>query len=562
MEYVDWLNKHLKTGIDTLVFITSRYRSITAPEIRMFATYDLALKEILELLKRGSLNTPRELELIKVSVAKKYGLSRIPSNSEILSKLDQREIESFGRILRVKSTRSASGVVVVAVMTEPAPCPHGRCIYCPGGPSENLPQSYTGHEPAAMRGTQYNYDPYLQTKARIEQLKRIGHPTHKVEIIIMGGTFTSRSTEYQRYFVKRILDALNGVESRDLEEAKLIAEKAEIRNVGLTVETRPDWCKEREVDMMLDYTTTRVEIGVQTVFPEILELVGRRHSVEDTIEAIRIAKDSGLKVGVHMMPGLPSTSYEKDLEAFRILFFDKRYMPDMLKIYPTLVIKGTKLYEMWKRGEYDPLDESTAVDLVSEVLAMAPSWVRVMRVQRDIPSKLIQAGPRKGNLRELAVQKLMREGRECKEIRSREAGLAILRQGPRYKDLVLRDCEYEASDGKEHFLCWESDDGRILFGYLRMRIPSARAHRPELAACRCAIIRELKVLGLPAPFGRRVEGSYQHIGLGRSLLSEAESKAMELGVEKILVTSAVGAREYYYRLGYRPEGPYVSKMLS
>lgn len=528
----------------------------------MFATYDLALKEILELLKRGSLNTPRELELIKVSVAKKYGLSRIPSNSEILSKLDQREIESFGRILRVKSTRSASGVVVVAVMTEPAPCPHGRCIYCPGGPSENLPQSYTGHEPAAMRGTQYNYDPYLQTKARIEQLKRIGHPTHKVEIIIMGGTFTSRSTEYQRYFVKRILDALNGVESRDLEEAKLIAEKAEIRNVGLTVETRPDWCKEREVDMMLDYTTTRVEIGVQTVFPEILELVGRRHSVEDTIEAIRIAKDSGLKVGVHMMPGLPSTSYEKDLEAFRILFFDKRYMPDMLKIYPTLVIKGTKLYEMWKRGEYEPLDESTAVDLVSEILAMAPSWVRVMRVQRDIPSKLIQAGPRKGNLRELAVQKLMREGRGCKEIRSREAGLAILRQGPRYKDLVLRGCEYEASDGKEHFLCWESDDGRILFGYLRMRIPSARAHRPELAVCRCAIIRELKVLGLPAPFGRRVEGSYQHIGLGRSLLSEAESKAMELGVEKILVTSAVGAREYYYRLGYRPEGPYVSKMLS
>jgi len=533
----------------------------TALNNTISTAYESALDEIAVLLKGGSLRTPRELESAKVSVARKYSLGRIPTNSEILSKLEPEKREVFSRILRVKSTRSASGVVVVAVMTEPAPCPHGRCIYCPGGPADGTPQSYTGHEPAAMRGSQYGYDPYLQAKARLEQLRNTGHPTHKVEVIVMGGTFTSRPLEYQKHLVKRILDALNGVDARDLEEAKRIAEKAEVRNVGLTVETRPDYCKSENVDAMLDYATTRVEIGVQTIFPEVLEVVGRGHDIEDTIEAIRVAKDSGLKVGVHMMPGLPGSSYEQDLESFKTLFQDERYVPDMLKIYPTLVLKGTKLFDMWKMGEYKPMDESTAVNLVAEVLAMTPKWVRVMRVQRDIPSNLIQAGPKKGNLRELALQKLRSEGRACQEIRCREAGLLALRQGLKSRDITLRKYEYVSSGGKEHFLCWESGDGEVLFGYMRMRIPSKRAHRQEIAAYRCAIVRELKVLGLPAPFGKRAWGSYQHMGFGRSLMQEAESVAIELGLEKILVTSAVGVREYYYRLGYQPEGPYVSKLL-
>lgn len=527
----------------------------------MLVAYELALEEIVKILREGSMRTPKDLESVKISVARKYRLNNIPTNSEILSRLEPKERDTLIRLLRVKSTRSASGVVVVAVMTEPAPCPHGRCIYCPGGPREGTPQSYTGHEPAAMRGAQYKYDPYLQTKARLDQLQSTGHPTHKVEIIVMGGTFTSRPLEYQKYFVKRILDALNGVDAKDLEEAKRIAERADVRNVSLTVETRPDYCKEVNVDMMLDYVTTRVEIGVQTLLPEILEAVGRGHSIEDTIEAIRIAKDSGLKVGVHMMPGLPGSSYEEDLESYRTLFYDERYVPDMLKIYPTLVIKGTKLFDMWRSGEYKPMDDSTAVNLVAEVFAMAPRWMRVMRVQRDVPSNLIQAGPRKGNLRELALQKLVLEGRACREIRYREAGLVALRRGLRSGDISLIKHEYNSSGGREHFLSWESEDGEVLFGYLRMRIPSTRAHRPEIVGYKCAIIRELKVLGLPAPFGRRSWGSYQHMGLGRSLMVEAESMAMELGLEKILVTSAVGVREYYYRLGYQVEGPYVSKLL-
>ncbi|MEM2914459.1 MAG: tRNA uridine(34) 5-carboxymethylaminomethyl modification radical SAM/GNAT enzyme Elp3, partial [Candidatus Bathyarchaeia archaeon] len=241
----------------------------------------------------------------------------------------------------------------VAVMTKPFPCPQKEaCAYCPGGPLKGVPQSYTGHEPASMRGIQSNFDPYMQVKQRIIQLEAIGHAVDKVELIVMGGTFLGTAVTYQEYFIQRCLDAINDSISQSLEEAKKKAETSRIRNVGITVETRPDWSKETHVDHMLAMGVTRVEIGVQNIYDDIYEIVNRGHTIEDVIEATRILKDSGLKIVYHMMPGLPGSNFERDLEGFRRIFSDPCFKPDMLKIYPCLVIKDTKIYDWWRRGVY------------------------------------------------------------------------------------------------------------------------------------------------------------------------------------------------------------------
>ena len=255
-------------------------------------------------------------------------------------------------LLRKKATRSISGVAVVAVMTSPASCPHGLCIPCPGGPSSNTPQSYTGHEPAALRAGLNDYDPFLQTRNRVEQLRIIGHPVDKIDFIIMGGTFTARDPFYQDWFVRRCYDGLNNKDSKNLEEAKLLNETAESRCIGLTVETRPDWFRIRHADMALSWGATRVELGVQTVYDDVLYSIHRGHNVTDSISATRIAKDSGFKVCYHLMPGLPNSDFERDIECFKTVFNDDRFKPDMIKIYPTLTIEKTEPFDRYKKGEY------------------------------------------------------------------------------------------------------------------------------------------------------------------------------------------------------------------
>ncbi|MEM3462488.1 MAG: tRNA uridine(34) 5-carboxymethylaminomethyl modification radical SAM/GNAT enzyme Elp3, partial [Candidatus Bathyarchaeia archaeon] len=290
------------------------------------------------------------IQEVKLRVSKELGLARVPRNSDILRLAPPGFRDAIADRLVLKRMRSLSGVNVVAVMSKPWPCPHGRCAYCPSVPG--VPMSYTGREPSSMRGLQSGFDPFEQVRKRIEQLERIGHRVGKVELIIQGGTFPAMPRDYQERFVKDCLDAIIGSKSGSLEEAKARAETAPIRNVGLTVETRPDWAREEDVDWMLHLGVTRVELGIQTLFDDIYELVGRGHRVEDVVEAMRILKDSGMKVVAHMMPGLPGSSFERDLEAFRMLFDDPRFRPDMLKIYPTLVLEGTELYERWRRGEY------------------------------------------------------------------------------------------------------------------------------------------------------------------------------------------------------------------
>jgi len=524
-----------------------------------------ALREIIESLMCVPLPTHDHVNRVKMQIAAKYQLERVPSNAEIIRMLKAEEKRKLLPLLRRKTTRTISGVAVIAVMTQPYPCPQPEpCAYCPGGPPFGVPQSYTGFEPAAMRGLQNEFDPYLQVKSRIQQLQAIGHSVDKIELIVMGGTFPATPLDYQAWFVQRCLDAITGKESASLEEAKRDAETSRIRNVGITVETRPDWAKERHVDHMLGMGVTRVELGVQNPSDEIYRLVGRTHAVRDVVEATRVMKDSGLKVLYHLMPGLPGSNSEEDLGVFREIFTSPDFEPDMIKIYPCLVLRGTRAYEWYRGGTYRPYTDEEAANLVVEVKKVVPPWVRVMRVQRDIPAPLIVAGVKRSNLRQLVQEKLRERGVRCRCIRCREVGhrMAIDKVKPDPDEVKILTTRYAASGGEEIFISAEDPENDILIGYLRLRIPSERAHRPEVKAEPCSIVRELHVYGPLVPVGRRLAGAWQHRGFGGVLLGEAERISREdYGLRRVLVLSALGTKEYYVRFGYGCDGVYVSKML-
>jgi elongator complex protein 3 len=501
-------------------------------------------------------------EEIKLVVSRSYHLSAIPRNSDLLSVASAEERQVLLERLRLKRVRSVSGVHVIGVMSSPQQCPHGRCAYCPQ--EHDAPTSYTGYEPAAMRAKQSNFDPHAQLTSRLEQLHAIGHRTSKVEIVIQGGTFLARPLEYQQYFVKRCLDALNGSESLTLEEAKVKAESSKIRNVGLTFETRPDWATKRHVDLMLSYGATRVEIGVQTLDEAVLRLVERGHSTREVVDSFRIAKDAGLKIVAHMMPGLPGSTPKQDLEGFRRLVSDPEFRPDMLKIYPCLVVHGTKAYDWWRNGAYLPLNSEEAATFIAHVKELIPPWMRIMRVQREIPARLILAGPNKGNLREHALTLLAGKGRRCRCIRCREVGHRRIKDGvePDPEEVRLVRTYYESSAGTEVFLSKEDLITDTLIAYLRLRVPSPSAHRTEINSEPSTIVRELHVYGPVVPVGEHDPVSWQHKGHGASLLREAERVSKdEYGVRKILVLSALGTKEYYTRAGYVHDGPYMSKRL-
>ncbi|UCF12087.1 MAG: tRNA uridine(34) 5-carboxymethylaminomethyl modification radical SAM/GNAT enzyme Elp3 [Thermoplasmatales archaeon] len=521
--------------------------------------------EIIDLIFSKKIQTKEELHKAKIKLCKKYKIDRIPPDSEILAHLPSNfsNDEYTYSLLRKKPMRTISGVAIVAVMTSPWTCPHGRCIPCPGGPENNTPQSYTGYEPAAMRGSLNNFDPYLQTTSRTDQLEAIGHPTDKVDLILMGGTFTSRLPEYQEWFVKRCYDALNKEESPTLELAKKKNETAPLRCIGLTVETRPDWFRLQHVDNVLGLGTTRVELGVQSVYDDVLSKMERGHTVLDTIYATRIAKDTGLKVCYHIMPGLPSSDEKKDLRAFRMLFEDGRFKPDMIKIYPTLVIKGTKLYDIWKSGGYEALNDEKASKLIAIMKEYIPEWVRIQRIQRDVPAPMISSGVKKSNLRQFVENEMRDHEKICRCVRCREIGHKSLQKKIDFDtlDIAFTRRHYEACNGIEVFLSLEEKTQDIIIGYLRLR-DVVLPHRYELKKEPCMIIRELKVLGRELSIGKRTNEALQHKGYGKELVEEAERICSEEFDKKMLfVLSGVGVKEYYRKLGYSDDGVYLSKSL-
>lgn len=517
--------------------------------------------EMIALILNGEVRTKDEIHKAKVRLCKKHKMNGLPSDVDILEHASLDIYDEIVPFLRLKPVRTASGVAVVAVMSSPHDCPHGRCLYCPGGTEFGTAQSYTGHEPAALRAGHNDFDPYLQTKSRLEQLSTIGHATDKIDLIIMGGTFTARDKEYQEGFVQRCFDAMNKQDSKNLEEAHELNEKGLSRCIGMTIETRPDWCREEQVDQILKLGGTRVELGVQTTYDDILEKVERGHRVTDSIEATRFVRDAGMKVCYHMMPGLPGSDFKRDLESFKSIFENPDFRPDMLKIYPTLVVEGTRLYDVWKKGDYKPYGTNETAELIAEVKKVVPEWVRIQRIQRDIPVKLIVDGVEKSNLRQIVQRKLEESGDKCDCIRCREVGIRSLKGDfPDLKTIALKRNEYEASKGKEYFLSFEDVNG-MLIAYARLRKPSEAAHREEVRAEPCMILRELKVAGEMVPIGELDKERWQHHGYGHELIKECEAIATENGAGKILVMSGVGVRVYYRRFGFEKEGPYMMKRI-
>lgn len=500
------------------------------------------------------------LERIKREIVTKYKLSKFPRNSEIYDEAPESLKEQLRPYLQVRTVRSISGVNVISVMTAPFACRHGACIFCPGGPTWGTPMSYTGREPASMRAIQNGFDPVLQIRSRIEQLEKTGHNAEKLDIIVMGGTFNSTPKEYQDEFMLGLYEALNGEKSASISEAKEKNEKAKYRCVGLTFETKPDWALKKHLIAMLEYGVTRVEIGVQTLQEEVLEFVNRGHTLQETEDAFKAMRDAGLKITAHMMPGLPGTSPEIDIQDFKTLYQDPKYIPDEIKIYPTQVMENTPLAKMALDGEYKALSNEETFHIMLEAKKVTPPFVRIKRALRDLPIPLVVAGPTWGDMRD-RIQKQMEElDAVCNCIRCREIGHHLYKKNyePNPDDFVLKNRTYEAGDGTEHFLSFE-DHNDVLVGFLRLRYPSHDTFIEELKGS--AIVRELHVYGSSLSIGDRDLGSFQHRGYGTKLLAEAERMSKEAGYKYLSVISGVGVREYYRKFGYTLNGYYMTKEL-
>ena len=512
------------------------------------------------------------LNALKNATARKYKLSKAPKLTELIAAVPVEHRDQLMPKLRAKPVRTASGVAVVAVMSKPHRCPHiattgNVCVYCPGGPDSDFEystQSYTGYEPTSMRAIRARYDPYAQSRGRVDQLRRLGHAVDKVEFVLMGGTFMSLPIDYRDFFIRNLHDSLSGASSSCVDEAVKASEQSRTKCVGLTIETRPDYCQSPHLRQMLSYGCTRLEIGLQSIYEDVARDTNRGHTVAAVQKCFELAKDAGFKVIAHMMPDLPNVGMERDLESFREFFESPDFRTDGLKLYPTLVIRGTGLYELWRTGKYRNYHPERLVDLVARVLALVPPWVRVYRVQRDIPMPLVTAGVEKGNLRELAMARMADLGLRCRDVRTREVGLQDIhnRVAPTHVELVRRD--YVANGGWETFLSYEDPRQDILVGLLRLRKCGRTAAKtsPALKG-KCSMVRELHVYGTAVAVHSRHKGRFQHRGYGTLLMREAARIAREEhGSSKLAVISGVGTRHYYRKLGYELEETYMVKHLS
>lgn len=580
---------------------------------------DELISEIIKVEEEsGKLLTKNNISNLKNKLARKYQLAKPPRDIDLILTANKEQLEKL-RHLKSKPTRSLSGVAVVAVMTKPMKCPHGKCVFCPGGVDSNYgdtPQSYTGKEPSTRRAIRNEYDSFRIVFNRIEQYVLQGHNPNKVDCIIMGGTFPSYPREYQLDFTIKIYLAMNvfsklfyvdneldfekfkewfylphdpddsevsemltkkiiELEEKslaNLEQFSTLKEKldyvkkenetAAIRCIGLTLETRPDYSLLEHANEMLELGTTRVELGIQTVYDSVLEASGRGHTLKQSIESTEILRDLGFKINYHMMIGMPGSDREKDENSLNGIWTDDNFRPDMLKIYPCLVMPGTLLFNDFKSGSYVPYTLEEATELIGNSLANVPEYCRVMRIQRDIPSTLVEGGVHKTNLKQYVDKYMEMKGLVCRDIRSREIARVLKKElvEPKY-ELVVK--EYLANGGKEFFISAEDTANDILIGFCRLRFIN-KVLRSEFTSD-SAIIRELHVYGTSLNIGQK-KGNYsdntgQHKGWGKKLVQKAEEICKQNDKDKLLVISGVGVREYYRKLGFKNDGPYVSKLI-
>ncbi len=527
-----------------------------------------------------------QIAKLKLKLCIKHKIKKAPTDIEVLLNVNETLLPKL-KILQSKPTRSISGVSPIAVMTEPSNCPHGKCIFCPGGLDSfygDVPQSYTGKEPATMRGIRNDYNSYLQSFNRLQQYALLGHNFDKIELIIMGGTFPATPKEYQDSFILGCFQAMNDfsdlffddsvfnikkfkeffelpsdindkerekrLKTKILSQRKdsdLVSEQnknetSNIRCIALCIETKPDWAMEEHIEQMLKLGCTRVELGVQSTYEEDLKKLNRGHTVEESIKSIELMKKALLKVGFHMMPGLPKSTKEKDVQMFKEIFENPVYKPDALKIYPCMVMPGTPLFNIYEAGKFTPISTKEAAELIAEIKPFVPKYCRIMRVQRDIPTFQTSAGVDKTNLRQYVADVVKKNKIICNCIRCREPRKRKIN----WDNVKTNVMEFEASKGKEYFISF--DDNDILLGYCRLRIDD-----------NVAGIRELHVFGEAVAIGE--QGNVQHKGLGKQLLLEAEKISVDNNCIKIKIISGIGVREYYRKLEYELEGYYMVKNL-
>jgi elongator complex protein 3 len=542
-----------------------------------------AIKELLA----KKINSPADLMRAKREVAKKYGI-KILRNSDILKKADKNS--ELYKILRKRAVRTLSGIAPVAVLTKPYPCP-GKCVFCPT--EKDVPKSYLSNEPAVMRAIRNKYNPYKQVQMRLKALEANGHNPTKIELIVIGGTWSVLPKKYKFWFIASCFKAANEYGGKINDKFQITNqvqnpkfkiqnfykallfeqkknEKAKYKIIGLTLETRPDYVNEKEVLEMRELGCTRVELGVQATDDKILKLNKRGHGAKEISAATKLLKDFGFKITYHIMPGLPGSTAKKDLIMFKSLFKNEKFQPDQIKFYPTVVTKGSLLYEWWKKKKYKPYSDKVLQKLIIDCKKVVPEYVRIIRLIRDIPAESIEAGNIITNLRQIMQDKRVK----CRCIRCREA------KNKKFSifNFQFSIIEYKASGGKEYFIQAESKDGKTLYGFCRLRLtaPLIRGGWGVINIFRneqsplppfikgvktggVALIRELHVYGELVPIGGKKK--VQHAGLGKMLMAEAEKIARVEGLKKIAVIAGVGVRGYYRKLGYKLENTYMVKEL-
>jgi elongator complex protein 3 len=521
--------------------------------------------EIKELFK-GPIKSETDLASFKRRLAKRTK-TRCVSNVELLKTYHKllknkriRKSEFLENLLKKRKIRSLSGVVIVSVLTKPYFCP-GKCIFCPS--EKGLPKSYLSGEPAAERAKMLKFDPHLQVKTRLESLRKQGHPTDKIELRIIGGSFSVYPEDYKIWFLLNCFAAANARKNipekkanwNILEREQRINENAKQRIIGISIETRPDLINREEILNLRKLGVTMVELGVQTTFDKVLKKCQRGHGRKETVLATWFLKDAGFKVLYQMMPNLPGSNQEKDFKCFKEIFENPDFKPDWLKIYPCLVCEGSELFEIWKKGKYKTYSDKKLISLLVKIKTILPYWLRLARLFRDIPSQKIRGGCKMSNLREVVLDTMKKEKKTCRCIRCRE-----VRENydPKEKIYLFRE-NYQASDGKEIFLSFENKKRTKLFSFLRLRIPLKENLIPVLKDS--AVIRELQTYGQLVPILENITAP-QHKGLGKKLVKSAEKiTKKEFKKNKIAVISGIGVRGYYHELGYKLKDSYMIKEL-